>query len=419
VKQNASLLVGLSVMCWMLVMLAVPQTRAQPSSVTFTVNSTLDQVDDSVGDGVCHTTANTCTLRAAVMEANLTSGPDTTINLPAGIYALTIPAQQGNFDDSGDLNLRAPANGDPPISIVGVGPAETIVDANQLDRAFRIDLGRTAILWGLTIRNGSAKDGSGGGLLNLGGLTLGESMIRDNTTVGSGGGIYSAGALVVIASTISGNTANESGGGMAITAAGSLIAQNSTIDGNKSGNSGGGIYNGGTANVYNTTIVFNKSDLSDIGIPEGGGIFNQSGSPGIPPGIFNLRNTLLAGNTRAFGVLDDCFGVVSSYGRNLFLTVDSRMCRITNVDGGSWIYLNSLDTLGPLQNNGGPTWTRALLPDSNAIDATAPGLSNACLDESSLPLATDQRGWARVGGAHCDIGAFEYYPPLFLPLLQQ
>ena len=60
--------------------------------------------------------------------------------------------------------------------------------------------------------------------------------------------------------------------------------------------------------------------------------------------------------------------------------------------------------LGPLQDNGGPTFTHALLAGSPAIDArnpAAPGSGgNAC-------EATDQRGVARPQGAACDIGAFE------------
>src|SRR5262249_36815995 len=53
--------------------------------------------------------------------------------------------------------------------------------------------------------------------------------------------------------------------------------------------------------------------------------------------------------------------------------------------------------LGPLQNNGGPTQTMALLLHSPAIDA---GDSMA----SGLP-STDQRGYPRIGTA--DIGAYE------------
>ena len=72
-------------------LLAMPQTAA---AATFTVNSTLDLPDLMPGDGSCGAAGAVCTLRAAIMESNASSGPNT-INLPAGTYTLTI----GPFDD--------------------------------------------------------------------------------------------------------------------------------------------------------------------------------------------------------------------------------------------------------------------------------------------------------------------------------
>ena len=67
--------------------------------------------------------------------------------------------------------------------------------------------------------------------------------------------------------------------------------------------------------------------------------------------------------------------------------------------------------LGPLQDNGGPTWTQALLWGSPAIDAA---------DNAKCP-PTDQRGITRPldgngdGLAVCDIGSFEVNEPLYPP----
>jgi hypothetical protein len=67
-----------------------------------------------------------------------------------------------------------------------------------------------------------------------------------------------------------------------------------------------------------------------------------------------------------------------------------------NITGGN-------PQLGPLQNNGGPTPTRALLPNSPAINAGSPEPQNG-----SFPCAPrDQRGVVRPAGGQCDIGAYE------------
>jgi hypothetical protein len=54
--------------------------------------------------------------------------------------------------------------------------------------------------------------------------------------------------------------------------------------------------------------------------------------------------------------------------------------------------------LGPLQDNGGFTYTHDLFLDSTTIDA---GTDTGCPD-------TDQRGKPRPVGAACDIGAVDY-----------
>jgi hypothetical protein len=68
---------------------------------------------------------------------------------------------------------------------------------------------------------------------------------------------------------------------------------------------------------------------------------------------------------------------------------------------------NTGPLLGPLQNNGGPTKTQALLSGSPAIDAGNP---SGCTDGLGNMLTTDQRGMPRpdtedTGG--CDMGAYE------------
>ena len=85
---------------------ATPVVLAEPLAGPFTVDSFADELDNDTSDGLCQTDANECTLRAAVMQANTTSGLGATILLPAGTYTLTRPATGPDDATSGDLNWR-------------------------------------------------------------------------------------------------------------------------------------------------------------------------------------------------------------------------------------------------------------------------------------------------------------------------
>ena len=113
-------------------------------------------------------------------------------------------------------------------------------------------------------------------------------------------------------------------------------------------------------------------------------------------GSLTLVNAIIANNTGG-----DCLFAVSSLGHNL----DSDgTCNLTATGDLS----NTDPLLGPLQDNGGPTFTHTLLPGSPAIDAIP---LEACTDKDGNPITTDQRGVLRPQGAACDLGAFEFQPP--------
>lgn len=60
-------------------------------------------------------------------------------------------------------------------------------------------------------------------------------------------------------------------------------------------------------------------------------------------------------------------------------------------------------TRAPLDNNGGPTETHALLSGSVAIDAAL----DCTLTDGGTPVTQDQRNEPRPLGVDCDSGAFE------------
>ena len=69
--------------------------------------------------------------------------------------------------------------------------------------------------------------------------------------------------------------------------------------------------------------------------------------------------------------------------------------------------LSPLDPrLSPLQDNGGPTPTYALLDGSPAINSGDNNLT-APEDSDAPPLTTDQRGSERISGGIVDIGSYE------------
>jgi hypothetical protein len=98
---------------------------------------------------------------------------------------------------------------------------------------------------------------------------------------------------------------------------------------------------------------------------------------------------------------DNCNGALETYGLNL---MDDRSgCTVTAESSLGFVSVNSI---GPLQDNGGPTLTHALLAGSEAIDSTHDNLG--CVDETGAPQEADQRGAPRPTGARCDVGAFEF-----------
>ena len=273
--------------------------------------------------------------------------------------------------------------------------------------------------------SGNSASSVGGGIDISGTLTLTNSVISGNSAF-SGGGIVTRGTATVSNSTISGNSFFCDAGG--IFSDGQLTVVNSTISGNISPGGdgaagcgpeprgGGGIKNGGPATVINSTISGNHADLSATGA--GGGIFNF--------GSLTVTNSTISDNTASVGggaVYNDSGGQTAQIGDTVLNagasggtifnnggTVTSLGYNLASDDGGGVLtgtgdQINTDPVLGPLQDNGGPTFTHALLPGSPAIDAGHPNFTP--------PPFNDQRGtgYPRMLNGRIDIGSFEVQPP--------
>jgi hypothetical protein len=283
------------------------------------------------------------------------------------------PSTVTNFNDSGPGSLRqaiidTPSGGtvdfqaglsgtialmtgglliNKDLTIAGPGADLIRISGNNASRVFAIDPSMTVSISRLTMADG-----------------------RVVGTGAQGGGIWNAGTLTVTDSTLRGSSASgyyASGGGIYNTNAGTLTVANSTLSGNSA-----------TDPVYST---------------DGGGIFVSPSATQT-----TLWNTILAGNTSSSS--PDVAGRLNSQGHNLIGDgTGASGFADTDVVGTSGNPIDPL--LGPLQDNGGPTKTMALLPGSPAIDAG---------DNADAP-EWDQRGpgYPRITADDpvIDIGAFE------------
>jgi len=262
------------------------------------------------------------------------------------------------------------------VTINGAGADVLAVDGNAAGRVFFITLGETVTISGFTIRNGHAGN-AGGGIDNEDGSTVTvTNCTLSGNSAGLGGGMFNGGPLTIGSTTINDNSA-ANGGGIYNSGGGTTTITNSTVSGNTAG-SGGGIFNIGMLAITSSTLSNNSASL-------GGGVFNTE--------TFQIGDTIL--NMGASGANIANFGTVTSLGYNL-----------SSDDGGGVLtgpgdQINTNPLLGPLQNNGGPTFTHALLPGSPAIDAGDPNFTP--------PPSFDQRGpgFDRVVNGRIDKGSFE------------
>jgi parallel beta-helix repeat protein len=244
--------------------------------------------------------------------------------------------------------------------------------------------------------NGSTLSGNysniGGGIANQGTLIVSNCSLSGNAGIVGGGieTVYPSSTATITSCTFSNNSVTGGGGGIVIPPGGKATLTNCTFSNNSAHLSGGALNVSGSATLTNCTFSNNNSATT------GGGIWVNPATGGI----LNLTNTIVAGNTAGTG--PDIDGAVATADHNLVGNAAGSTGIVNGVNGnfvgGNGNPVINAD-LGPLQNNGGPTETMALLAGSLAIGHA---------DNTKAP-ATDERGVKRLdeAGETTDIGAFE------------
>lgn len=155
-----------------------PTPTRTPADVL--VDDPRDIVDAAIGDGVCHTALDTCTLRAALQEANAAPGLDR-IRIGVPRVTLSLPGRNEDAAATGDLDVTD------PLIIIGHPLIRRVIDGGQIDRVFDVLPSGRLTLIDVVVRGGEEEiergaRGGAGGILNEGELILRNTRIVANAT---------------------------------------------------------------------------------------------------------------------------------------------------------------------------------------------------------------------------------------------
>jgi hypothetical protein len=403
---------------------------ASPAATTIAVTSAADS-----GGG---------TLRAAL--ANAADGDTIIFSLPT---PATVILTSGELQITRNVTVTGPA-------VVG------FASGGFFNRVFHINANTIVTMSGLTV-TGSGSGISGAGIFNdsatltlsncfisnsFGGgvdneassanasVTLVNSIVSGNTAQ-FGGGIYNyapsgIASVTLVNSTVSGNLSQIGGGIVNLSQGGAvnLTLQGSTICSN-SAQFAGGIWNiaqGGSANtaIFNSTVSGNSANFA-------GAIWNEAEGGGSIADL-QVANSTFSGNSGSAGAggiwnsFDSGGSAMAKIGSTIFnsgesganLVNDSGAIFTTDgynlsSDDGAGVLTAATDqtntnpALGPLQDNGGPTFTHALLAGSPAIDH-GKNLNGLTFDQRDLGFVRtfDDPGVQNpINGDGTDVGSFE------------
>ena len=263
---------------------------------------------------------------------------------------------------------------------------------------------KTATLTGCDFTGNESSFGTGGGALFFEGATLTGCAFTSNESGTNGGGALFSGGATLVSCTFTGNEA-ESGGGSYFANEATLV--NGVYADNTATNNGGGILFGSGGTVINSTFYNNIADGLGGGISVG---FNGTGP-------FNLRNSLLVGNTAAnpasghqLYVNNEEATDVVDIQNNLLAGGAAGIVYVTSGAGG-------ITVVNTVASDAGTVFASIVASEGNylrladgspAIDVgNNDYLDNGTPGNTEDDFMTDAAGNARIQGGTVDLGAYE------------
>jgi hypothetical protein len=356
---------------------------------------------------VCSMYAPCATIHRAVLNA--ASGDE--IRVAAGAYYNPLNLNK-DLTIVGGYTTTDWLRSDPEANV-------TRLDAQRTGRVVTVGLGRVVVIQGMQLTGGNAPapETDGGGVYNLGDLTLIDSQVFDNLASNLGAGLVSAGStarLRLVDTRVFSNTSSSVGGGIGVNG-GIVSLEASAVFSNSADNAGGGIYVQNGSLLATSSVIYNNR-LPLLG---GGGIQVNAGSltlvnttvysnatqqDGGGVNVFNgslaITNSLIVSNTALMGggvySSSSALGVQIAYS-DFFANSPDQVS-----DNGAEVSPAALDSSNRITN--------PLFLDGPGYDLhlTYPG--SPAVDSGTITGAAtyDYDGEGRPFGSGVDRGADEY-----------
>jgi hypothetical protein len=394
--------------------IAVENVVSEPWTLTVGDSTVANNHAGDAGGGLDTDGSGTVAIEAGTLIAG-----NTAVNQGGGIWL--DPIQLGTVFQTANLNVEGAAvTGNKALGTGSFGGgignggngtvniADTTVQNNfsgNVGGGFADENAQETLVVSRSSFSGNTASSDGGAIWGCGpSLAITFTEIDGNSCGGSGGAVFACGTTLTIGnSTLASNTVNGSGGGIELQTTGiggaASTITNCTIAGNSAPNNAGSVGGGiDASSPFAGSVNLTGDTISGNFAADGGGVF-WAGAFGS---AIVIVDTIIATNA-ASSAGPDANNPASTFtdnGGNLIgiSGAGSGNSGFTAASTQSGTPANPLDPLlGPLQNNGGPTQTQALLAGSPAIDR---GVATPL-------LSTDQRGVIRPQGPRFDVGAYE------------